>query len=216
MAYNSQTAMSEEQEMTDHINVNDRRVVRTRAAVVAAFDTLLLEKSAAQITVTDIAREANIDRKTFYAHFGSVDGLVDYILEEEMKAVSEEIFSRVSEREQMGRVDMMGESLLVIGETLKRSRILNKRDVSLASAERLVHVLHDAILRVIEEKGSFSAHVDEAVRDCCLAFTILGTAAVYRCAIVDHPSMSMEDASALAVSLVGGGLRSFGEDLVRR
>lgn len=198
------------------MNENDRRVVRTRAAVVAAFDTLLMEKEASQITVTDIAREANIDRKTFYAHFGSVDRLVDYVLETEMAAVYEKILARVDECEETDHVDMLKEAILVIGETLKRSRILKKKNVSLASAERLVYVLRDALLRALEKRGGAMAHLDEATRDCCLAFTILGTAAVYRCATMDHPSMSDDEVASLAVSLVGGGLLTFSKSLAEQ
>ena len=55
----------------------DRRIVRSRNAILSAFERLLMEKPLADITVSAIAREANVDRKTFYVHFGTVDGLLD-------------------------------------------------------------------------------------------------------------------------------------------
>ena len=57
----------------------DRRIVRSRNAILSAFEHLLMEKPLADITVSAIAREANVDRKTFYVHFGTVDGLLDAI-----------------------------------------------------------------------------------------------------------------------------------------
>ena len=57
----------------------DRRIVRSRNAILSAFERLLMEKPLADITVSAIAREANVDRKTFYVHFGTVDGLLDAI-----------------------------------------------------------------------------------------------------------------------------------------
>lgn len=43
----------------------DRRIVRSRNAILSAFERLLMEKPLADITVSAIAREANVDRKTF-------------------------------------------------------------------------------------------------------------------------------------------------------
>lgn len=57
----------------------DRRIIRSRNAILSAFERLLMEKPLADITVSAIAREANVDRKTFYVHFGTVDGLLDAI-----------------------------------------------------------------------------------------------------------------------------------------
>ena len=41
----------------------DRRIVRSRTAILSAFERLLMEKPLADITVSAIAREANVDRK---------------------------------------------------------------------------------------------------------------------------------------------------------
>lgn len=55
----------------------DRRVVKTRAAIQAAFRKLVKERGIGKVTVSELAREANIDRKTFYLHYDSIDDLVD-------------------------------------------------------------------------------------------------------------------------------------------
>lgn len=41
----------------------DRRIVRSRNAILSAFERLLMDKPLADITVSAIAREANVDRK---------------------------------------------------------------------------------------------------------------------------------------------------------
>ena len=46
----------------------DRRVLKTRAAIKAALDKLVKEQGMDKLTVSALAREANIDRKTFYLH----------------------------------------------------------------------------------------------------------------------------------------------------
>lgn len=54
----------------------DRRIQKTRTAIKNAYFSLLMEKENAHITISEIARRANIDRKTFYLHYDSVDGIV--------------------------------------------------------------------------------------------------------------------------------------------
>ena len=53
----------------------DRRVVKTREAIQNAYFTLLAEDKT-RITITEIAHRANIDRKTFYLHYDSIDDIV--------------------------------------------------------------------------------------------------------------------------------------------
>ena len=54
----------------------DLRVVKTREAISQAFDRLIETTDYANITVSAIAREARISRKTFYAHYDSVNTLL--------------------------------------------------------------------------------------------------------------------------------------------
>ncbi|MBF7094340.1 TetR/AcrR family transcriptional regulator [Streptococcus sp. HF-1907] len=51
---------------------SDRRVLRTKRHIREAFVQLLEEKSLTDITVTQLADLADIDRKTFYAHYQNV------------------------------------------------------------------------------------------------------------------------------------------------
>lgn len=57
----------------------DRRVAKTRKAIRNAFAGLLMEKELENITIKDIADSADINRKTFYAHYAGVHQVVDEI-----------------------------------------------------------------------------------------------------------------------------------------
>lgn len=52
------------------------RAVKTNRRIHAAFFTLLRQKEFGKITVSDIAREAGINRKTFYAYYNDLDELL--------------------------------------------------------------------------------------------------------------------------------------------
>ena len=57
----------------------DRRIQKTRSAIQQAYLALLMEKKSMKMTVTELARRANIDRKTFYLHYDTTDDVMrDY------------------------------------------------------------------------------------------------------------------------------------------
>ena len=61
----------------------DKRAQRTEHAIQAAFEHLIATMPLSEITVTRLTQEADINRKTFYLHYNSIedllDGQVDYI-----------------------------------------------------------------------------------------------------------------------------------------
>lgn len=60
----------------------DRRVIKTKRAIRSAFARLLSEKELEDITVSDIAQYADINRKTFYNYYGGVHDVVGEIEDE--------------------------------------------------------------------------------------------------------------------------------------
>lgn len=60
------------------MNETDRRVIRTRQAILDALVKLALEFGFEAITIRDIAKEANISYSTFFRHFKSIEELTTY------------------------------------------------------------------------------------------------------------------------------------------
>lgn len=65
---------------TKHI---DRRILRTRRAIHTAFIELLTEYEYEKITITALAKRADIDRKTFYTHYSSIDTLFEDVIRQQ-------------------------------------------------------------------------------------------------------------------------------------
>ena len=61
--------------------VEDKRIRRTKKLLRQALTRLMLQKDFQSITVTDVVREADINRGTFYAHYRDVYDLRDKIAE---------------------------------------------------------------------------------------------------------------------------------------
>lgn len=63
----------------------DLRVVKTKEVLHESLLGLLKEKSLHNISVTEICREAQINRGTFYLHYGKVEDLFEEYFKEIMK-----------------------------------------------------------------------------------------------------------------------------------
>lgn len=62
-----------------------RSSIRSKNLIKKALAKLIHEKELSKITVSDIIREADISRGTFYAHFSDVQAVVTQIESEEME-----------------------------------------------------------------------------------------------------------------------------------
>ena len=58
----------------------DKRIMKTRRSIHSAMTDLLAVKPIEEITVTELAEAAEINRKTFYNYYSSV-----YMVAEEME-----------------------------------------------------------------------------------------------------------------------------------
>jgi AcrR family transcriptional regulator len=68
----------------------DRRIQKTKNAIQDAYFSILSEKKTSRVTIAEIARKANIDRKTFYLHYNSIE---DFIREFSKHKINDLIFA---------------------------------------------------------------------------------------------------------------------------
>lgn len=59
--------------------MEDRRVRRTKKQIRDALSSLMAKKKISDITVTELTREADIDRRTFYLHYRNVYDIVEEV-----------------------------------------------------------------------------------------------------------------------------------------
>ncbi len=71
--------------------VEDKRIRRTKKLLRQALTRLMQQKDFQSITVTDVVREADINRGTFYAHYRDVYDLREKIEAEMKKIIKEDI-----------------------------------------------------------------------------------------------------------------------------
>jgi AcrR family transcriptional regulator len=100
----------------------DRRVRRTRSAIVEAFNRLILERGYAGLTPGDVSVAANVGRSTFYEHFRGVDDVLAQTLgallaplakgcfEAQPPAAARQILEHIWENRRLGHILFNGEA----------------------------------------------------------------------------------------------------------
>ncbi|KRM09337.1 TetR/AcrR family transcriptional regulator [Paucilactobacillus suebicus] len=72
----------------------DRRIIKTKAALRTALFKLLQDKKIEQIKVTELCREAGINRRTFYIHYDHVEDIFEDYQDEMAQRVYEALSVR--------------------------------------------------------------------------------------------------------------------------
>lgn len=189
----------------------DRRIVRSRNAILSAFERLLLEKPLADITVSAIAREANVDRKTFYVHFGTVDGLLDAIavdvVENIMDSVEKTLSSMKGDTSERA-LSAAATFFRTINEALCNNLVLNRQLIENIPLDDFMTRLRVPLEHEITERGLLPEGLKDEMFDYYLAFLLSGIIGIYRTWALSDGSVPIERVSAVANDLTINGLSS--------
>lgn len=132
----------------------DRRVIRTKAALTQALFELLGEKEFSRISITELTRRADVDRKTFYLHYRSVEEILEGFYEDALARLQqgleqEHIFSSA-------QVDMPGFFRVlngVMAENMSLCRRLAQGSGYTYFMERLRAILKGAVENALRRRG---------------------------------------------------------------
>lgn len=187
----------------------DRRTRRTTAAIRRAFFELAEEKGLKKVTVSDIAERADINRKTFYHHYDSIEALVDEILEEEAKSAASSIREGMLDEE--GKIDVM-KLFQVLSVTLAQSAQRNGAVLANVDTERFIRKFEPVLMRVASEyiPEVYGAAPKEQMR-YLITFVYAGLISVYHRWISEDSEFDMNELAEISSVLIANGLAGFRE-----
>ena len=170
----------------------DRRIVRTRKAISAALDKLLAETDVTKITVSAIAREADIDRKTFYLHYSSIDNLLMSRGEESI----EEVIGIIRRHRDGGRRERIHAILQDVNTQVTNNVGYYKHIAKVMSTDSLLEMLASCLHPALEHSGIDiqMANVEEFRMRA--RFYLAGALSLYRTWILSDLSTPIESVSA--------------------
>lgn len=184
----------------------DRRQKRSREAIRKAFRELLSEKDLSQITVTEITRRADRNRKTFYLHYNSIEDLISEMLQDECANVVdtlEQALRKSADGVDAARLyDALG--TIFIANFNRNSAIIRHVD-----NQALIAQLRPMLIKAITEHDSLGlAKSLGPFLEVFVAYFSSGILSLYNQWLELDSELPLEYLSELAMATVAGGVNA--------
>ena len=174
----------------------DLRIRRTREAIHKAFSGMLLKKNYRDITVKDLAKLANINRKTFYLHYDSLDEL----LEEVQQEMSDGFVRRIAALK--GRVDMA-----VITREFFLYSLENKLKEHINCDESCRFISKRITRKTMEQNSQYiPVEADKYRKNIVSTFLSGATLEIFRQWVADGKKIPLEEIIELTTKLICNGV----------
>ena len=183
----------------------DKRVERTRNAIINAFKEMIIEKEFKEITIKELAERANINLKTFYLHYESMDDILfDLTIE-----LSDQVFESLNQKGFFSHENVDNIQLLIeaIDETLHSDYELTKKIVSANSyhffSRNIKDIVKDSFIRKLKNKVPVSPYLMNIVGD----YIGSGFAKLLKDWFENPGDLTSKDIATLASILIYGGIK---------
>ncbi|MBQ7486281.1 MAG: TetR/AcrR family transcriptional regulator [Clostridia bacterium] len=153
----------------------DLRIIRTKKAIRQAFAELMSIKPLETITVSDVAAEALINRKTFYAHYSGVHEIIAEMEDEIVSALGQLLADKRFEDILKSPYDFFRDVMQIINRDID----VYGRLLTVSGNSNLVHKMIQMIRRQICAAYKKEAPVDEQTLDLVVHFMLSGLLAVF-------------------------------------
>ena len=184
----------------------DRRVIKTKQAILEAFNRMLLKMPYDKITISALAREADIDRKTFYLHYDSIENLLEDIMEDKIRevveSVDEDIKQSYPDYEDMGerererfRADETFRLLSKINHVFHRTIMTNHAKLPNLSVDTMLSVLRKTLLKVMLQQPIAQDAPADSMLDVYASFILGGAVGAYRLVLDSDNDHTIEEIS---------------------
>lgn len=184
----------------------DKRVERTRNAIINAFKELIIEKEFKEITIKELAEKANINRKTFYLHYESMEEILfDLSIE-----ISEQLLDTLNSKGFFNKGTMDIEVLIdSIDELITQNYELTRKLVSANSyrffSRNIKDLVKDSFIRKIKLHSDL--HMDPYVMNLVGDYIGSGLAKLLKDWFEDHGQYTSKDIAKIASAIIFGGIK---------
>ena len=191
--------------MTTEKHATDRRVIRTKKAIKSAFARLLTEKDINDITISDIAAVADINRKTFYNYYSGVHEVIDEI-ENDIISHVDEALTDIDFKSSLESPYRIFEKLTaVINTDMDFFGYLLSMNSNVSLSSKIVELLTMKVRALLKR----TIEIEDDRLDLMLVFMISGMVAVYKQWFNSDRSEPVEELSRRMNVLAFKGLNGY-------
>ena len=186
----------------------DLRVKKTITGIKAAFEALICEKEYDRITVKELCDRAQVNKKTFYHYYETLDAL----LAELQLELSSAYLERIRHFRLPEELDKVNREFFCY--SAEQGTAYEKITIgSGPSASGMYHAIRDEMIADVNDAGwgkseAFNRLTDYQKR-MLMTFVNNASLGAYRQWIKDGKQMPLEDVIDMTNCLVLGGVRSF-------
>lgn len=184
----------------------DRRVVKTRKAIREAFKQIVSEKGLKGVSISSIAREADIDRKTFYLHYESVDDLIESIIKEKLLDISEVLKKMPAKTGLRETLEIFFANL---NEILENNIVICRYIAGNMSIDSVISYLREPLSEWVIGLNPILKEIDEETLDYLVSFHTAGVLAMYN-SWLKAGKQPIEEVSALAIEVLFNSFEGLG------
>ncbi len=187
----------------------DRRLVRTKKAIISALIELLTEKDLSEITVTELTERAQINRKTFYLHYDRIESIIADFGEDVLAYTERTLREQVEKHGSIEIGILFGAINTAVTENLEFFRMFVRSGayhifISTQIRSEYIKSIRATIAMYFRGGVLLSPYVME--------FIVSGVTAMYiRWLETDMPTVSLETLSETAARMVSSSISDLGD-----
>ncbi len=182
----------------------DKRRRKTRRAIKTSLIRLMTEKDLSDITITEIAEEADINRKTFYAHYRDLYDILDEIENDLIGKVFRILNNADILKSMYNPYPLLRELTGEINKDLEFYRLLvQSRDYN-SLLDKIQGIFKARFLELTKD----TIKTDKELLAFVIDFITSGITSVYKEWFSSERNISLEQLSKSLSLLIGGGLNS--------
>lgn len=154
----------------------DKRTIKTKKAIKRAFIELLSRKNVNDITITDISREADINRKTFYNNYSGIHEIINEIEEELFTTFKAQIKDLDVSREINNPYNVLIRLTSLLDSDYQFYAKILSSDLNTHLITKIVGYLREQTKKVLKAKSNY----DEYEMNIVVEYSISGMLSVYQ------------------------------------
>lgn len=201
-------AKSEEISFTSAHEIKaDRRTLKTKKAIYEALVELMQKKKLNSITVTELAAQADINRKTFYTYYSTVNDVLDEGINELITSLKD-LLCAMSEDYNMFSPQTLFAFLNTIMSDADIARDLFASDNGSLLFNRLQKALQETLLKELVSRD-IKMNVPSEQYPLISSFVAGGMVSAYYEWITDPDGITLDEMARTLTTLIISGVHAF-------
>lgn len=185
----------------------DRRILKTKRAIYEALVELMQKKKLNSITVTELAAAANINRKTFYTYYSTVNDVLDEGINELISSLKDLMYA-MSEDYNMLSPQTLFAFLNTIMSDVDIVRALFTSDNGNMLFNKLQKALQETLLKELID-NDIKMNVPPEQYPLISSFVAGGMISAYYEWITNPNQTSLDDMARTLTTLIISGVHAF-------